>query len=109
MKSFNTASILFGLAGLLLSTTAMSAPGRGWDVYQSGSGDPIPVGAQSAHAPGAATAGKGWDVMHTGSGQPISVSAQASGSAASGASAGKGWDTFNMGLGERIPVDGRRL
>lgn len=108
MKSLNTASILFGLAGVLLSTAALSAPGRGWDFYNNGAGDPIPVGAQSANAPGAATAGKGWDFMQNGGGQAIAVSAQASGSA-SAVGAGKGWDFYNMGLGERIPVDGHRL
>lgn len=106
MKSLKTASVLLGLAGALLSTAALSAPGRGWDFYNIGAGDRIPVGAQSANAPGAASAGKGWDFYNNGAGQRIPVSTQA---AATDAGAGKGWDFYSMGLGERIPVNGRPL
>ena len=109
MKSLKTAFVLFGLAGALLSTAAQSAPGRGWDFYNTGAGDPIPVGTQAVSSTGTSSAGKGWDFMQNGAGERIRVSNRVGKADMAEASAGKGWDFFNMGLGEHIPVQGRHL
>jgi hypothetical protein len=109
MKSVKAAFVLFGLAGALLSSTAQSAPGRGWDFYNMGAGDPISVGTQAVSASGTLSAGKGWDFMQNGAGERIPVSNRVGRADVTDASAGKGWDFFNMGLGEHIPVQGRHL
>lgn len=106
MKSFKTASLLsrlVGLVGLMVSGTAISGPGQGWDTFGIGQGEPIPHSEQSnaAHAGGGAP-GQGWDVMRTGGGQPL-VYEKSHPAASSGGSAGKGWDTFHLGLGDPWP------
>ena len=104
MKTLKTVSLVsgfIGLAGVLLSTGAMSAPGKGWDVFNIGQGEPIPASGQNvntSHKP----AGKGWDVMRTGSGEPIPASSKDDKDASLSASTGKGWDVFHTGQGDRI-------
>ena len=104
MKIFKTVSLVsgfIGLAGVLLSTGAMSAPGKDWDVFNIGQGDPIPASGQNVNFSHNA-AGKGWDAMRTGSGEPLPASSTDDKGASLSASTGKGWDVFHTGQGDRI-------
>ena len=109
MRIIKTASLLSGFVGLsavLASTAAMSATGKGWDVFNMGLGEPIPAVAKGADTPSKGSPGKGWDVMHTGAGEPLPNYGKDSRGEASHVSTGKGWDVFNMGLGD--PVHGSK-
>lgn len=79
-------------------------PGKGWDTFRTGAGEPISVPASGMLTSMVlnGTPGKGWDTFHTGAGEPIGSSAQM-GKAISGIP-GKGWDTFHAGAGEPIPA-----
>jgi hypothetical protein len=79
LKAVSLVSGLIGLAGVLLTPAALSAPGKGWDTFNLGQGDPIPA----AHKEYVGTS--------------------------SGASAGKGWDTFNMKQGDPIPAASKEV
>ncbi|MHB1214305.1 MAG: hypothetical protein ACYCY9_04890 [Thiobacillus sp.] len=103
-KIISFISGFIGVAGVLLAPVAMSAsPGKGWDTFHMGQGEPIPVAATDHKAASSsASAGKGWDTFHMGQGEPIPVAATDHKAASSSASAGKGWDTFHMGLGDSL-------
>lgn len=92
-------SSFIAAASMLASTQAISAPGKGWDTFNSGSGDPI-VATPNTDSASNTTAGKGWDAFRMGMGQPIPDSASVEKSQVT--DAGKGWDTFNMGLGQKL-------
>ena len=68
-----------GLSGLLLASPAMSEPGKGWDTFNMGQGDPIPVAGRgnTGASAGDAPVGKGWDTFRMGQGDPIPVSSRA--------------------------------
>jgi len=51
---------------------------------------------------------QGWDTFNSGDGQPIPVSGKAyMGTSLSSATAGQGWDAFNSGDGQRIPASNK--
>jgi len=105
MRNIKTASLISGFVGLsavLVSTAAMSATGKGWDVFNMGLGEPIPAVAKGSDAPSRGAPGKGWDVMRTGAGESLPDYGKDSKGEVSHVSTGKGWDTFNMGLGDPI-------
>jgi hypothetical protein len=111
MRIIKTASLVSGFIGLsavLASTAAMSATGKGLDVFNMGLGEPVPAVATAAAAPGKGSPGKGWDVMRTGAGEPLPDYGRDSRGESSHVSAGKGWDVFNMGLGDPIPASKQR-
>lgn len=99
-----TASLSFalGLSAALLAMPAQSAPGKGWDVFNSGQGDSIHATSGYMGTSTGGSAGKGFDVFRTGSGDPIPASGHGYVGTSTGGSAGKGWDVFNMGLGDKI-------
>jgi len=106
MKTLKTVSLVsgfIGLAGVLLAPAALSAPGKGWDTFNTGQGDPIPAAHQDyVGTASGASAGKGWDAFNMKQGDPIPAASKEFRGAPSGASAGKGWDVFNMGLGDKL-------
>lgn len=105
MRTLKTASLVSGFVGLsaaLACTAAMSA-GKGWDVFNTGSGQPISTVATAA-TPTKGVPGKGFDVMRAGGGEPIPHYASDSRGESSHASSGKGWDVFNMRAGEPVRV-----
>lgn len=100
------------LAGALSVSTIIFAlpaaagqPGKGWDTFQTGAGEPVTIQTTAVGAVVNGAPGKGWDTFQTGAGEPIIVR-QASAAGAAGASAmpGKGWDTYGTGAGEPIPA-----
>jgi hypothetical protein len=105
MKTLKTVSLVsgfIGLAGVLLAPAALSAPGKGWDTFNLGQGDPIPAASKDyVGTSSAASAGKGWDSFNMKQGDPIPAASKDFKGSSSGASAGKGWDVFNMGLGDK--------
>lgn len=89
-----------GLSGLLLASPAMCEPGKGWDTFNTGQGDPIPVAGRSdtGVSAGGASAGKGWDTFRMGQGDPIPVSSRAApGHSARVTGAGEAWQVFYTG------------
>lgn len=94
-----------GLSGLLLASPATSAPGKGWDTFNMGQGDPIPVASRSntGVSAGAASAGKGWDTFRVGQGEPIPVSRGAvPGSSAGAEGVADAWQVFYTGERTRL-------
>lgn len=102
---------LAGAAGAFACLVALPAsadqPGKGWDTFRTGAGEPIAVPQPSTQVSkvGSGMPGKGWDTFRTGAGEPIVASRSGAQVAllASGAP-GKGWDTFRTGAGEPIPA-----
>lgn len=78
-------------------------PGKGWDTFRTGGGEPIAAHQSSAKAVDGAP-GKGWDTFRTGAGEPIKVHAPVA--VAGNGAPGKGWDTFRIGAGEALPRSG---
>lgn len=72
-KTISFISCFIGVAGVLLAPVAMSAsPGKGWDTFHMGQGEPIPVAATDHKAASSsASAGKGWDTFHVGQGDSL--------------------------------------
>ncbi|MDT3707522.1 MAG: hypothetical protein ROZ09_11900 [Thiobacillus sp.] len=102
MKTFKTVSLisgLIGVAGVLLAPAAMSAPGKGWDTFNMGQGDPIPVSGKpySGTSSAAAAAGKGWDTFNMRQGAPIPPASKDFKGASGAASASEGWAVFYTG------------
>lgn len=105
-------TMLKNLAGALSVSTVLFAlpasadqPGKGWDTFQTGAGEPVVVQTTKASTFVNGAPGKGWDTFQTGAGEPVTVR-QAGAARATLASAmpGKGWDTFHTGAGEPIPA-----
>ncbi|MDT3707931.1 MAG: hypothetical protein ROZ09_13995 [Thiobacillus sp.] len=107
MNTFKTSTIIVGfvgLAGILLAPAAISAPGKGWDTFNMGQGDPIPVASKDyVGTSSGASATKGWDTFNMKQGDPIPAASQGALSAPSGApSTGGGWDVFYTGEGDKL-------
>lgn len=105
MKTLKTVALVsgfIGLAGVLLAPPAMSAPGKGWDVFNAGQGEPIAASSQNVNTSPGGSAGKGWDMFNLGQGAPIHAANQEYTGTSSGTGSGEGWDLFNTGQGDRI-------
>ncbi len=94
------------LTGALSAATFLVAlpafadqPGKGWDTFNMGGGEPI-AAHQSTQLSGGSP-GKGWDIFQPGAGERTVVH-QSPGTKVS-LFAGKGWDTFRIGAGQSLP------
>ena len=96
----NLTGALSAFACLVALPAFADQPGKGWDIFQTGAGEPVAVHPSSTPASGGSP-GKGWDTFQTGAGEPVVVH-PSSGTKVS-MSAGKGWDTFRTGSGEPLP------
>lgn len=93
-------STAFLLAGSILATSASADSGKGWDVFNTGTGEKIP--ASSGMVPSVlAGAGKSWDVFQVGSGEPIRGMTSYVGTSFHDVQ-GAGWDVFKVGQGEKL-------
>lgn len=105
MKTFKTVSLIsgfLGLAGVLLAPAAMSAPGKGWDTFNMGQGDPIPASSESYRGTSSgASTGKGWDTFNMGQGELIPAANKDFKGSSGVASSGEGWDVFYTGEGSK--------
>jgi hypothetical protein len=93
----------FSLLVPQLSTAAdMNQPGKGWDTFQSGSGQRLPDYSQAYMGTSMNSApGQGWDVFHSGAEGAVPVTTSYKGTSMS-PSTGQGWDVFHSGVGDRI-------
>lgn len=103
MKIFKRVPLIagsIGLSSLLLASPAMCAPGKGWDTFNMGLGDPVPAAGRSNTGvlAGGAGAGKGWDTFRMGQGDPIPVSSRAApGHSDRVTDTGEAWQVFYTG------------
>lgn len=97
---------VFAASAFLLSLPAVAGqPGKGWDTFQTGAGEPVSVQTTKGDTLLNGAPGKGWDTFQTGAGEPVTVrKATAVGVAAATGAPGKGWDTFHTGGGEPLPT-----
>lgn len=96
----NLTGALSALACLVAFPAFADQPGKGWDTFHTGAGEPIAV-HQSSTPPSGGSPGKGWDTFQTGAGEPVIV--HPSSSTKVSMAAGKGWDTFRTGAGQPLP------
>lgn len=105
MKSSKTTTLiatLLGLSGLALAPAALSAPGNGWDIFNSGDGDRIQASASYVGTAMGGSAGKGYDLFHAGVGEPLSDARTGYLGTSMGDNVGQGWDLFHSGEGEKL-------
>lgn len=104
MKSIKTASLIatvMGLSGLTLAPVALSDPGKGWGIFNTGDGDRIDAAVYVGTAMGG-SAGQGYDLFRSGDGVPLTdVRSDYVGTSMSD-NAGLGWDLFHSGDGEKL-------
>lgn len=96
---------VFGLSALLLAPAAMAAPGKGWDTFNLGQGDPIPVSGKhdTRASAGSGSTGKGWDTFNTGQGDPIPASGRnGPGAPPATGDTGETWQVFYTGERNRL-------
>lgn len=80
----------------------MHQPGKGWDAFNSRSGEALPsydksyMGTSMQSAPG-----QGWDTFQTGSGTKIPAGQGYQGTSMKPVT-GEGWDVFHTGIGDPI-------
>lgn len=80
-------------AGVLVAAPAMAAPGKGWDMFNSGQGDRIGPPASSQPA------SSGFDMFQMGLGEPVHATGY---KAAMQSHAGQGWDMYQTGSGQAL-------
>ena len=83
-------------------SVAADQPGKGWDAFQSRSGEQVLIdnaaytGTAMKSAPG-----QDWDVFHSSAEGAVLVTSRQEG-ADMNLTTGKGWDVFHSGNGDRI-------
>lgn len=105
MKSSKTATVFatfLGLSGLGLAPAALSAPGNGWDIFNSGDGDRIHASAAYMGTAMGSSAGKGYDLFRAGTGEPLSAPHSGYVGTSMSDNAGQGWDLFHSGDGQKL-------
>lgn len=105
MKSSKTATLIatvLGLSGLALAPAALSAPGNGWDIFNSGDGDRIHASAAYVGTAMGGSAGQGYDLFGGGDGVPLSDIRSDYVATSMSDNAGQGWDLFHSGEGQKL-------
>jgi hypothetical protein len=96
------ASALSLLVPQLSLAGEMREPGKGYDTFHNGTGEPLPtydrayMGTSTKSAPG-----QGWDVFHNGADGNVSVTTNYEGTSMK-PSSGQGWDVFHTRSGDPI-------
>lgn len=101
-----TAMLAAGAFSLIAPQWAMAAdmhqPGKGWDAFNSRSGEPLPVYDRSYMGTSMQSApGQGWDVFRSGAEGTVPVTTPYQGTSMK-PSTGEGWDVFHTGIGDPI-------
>jgi hypothetical protein len=108
IKFTTVATAVLAAGGLLLiapqwsMAADMHQPGKGWDAFNSRSGEALPsydksyMGTSMQSAPG-----QGWDVFRSGAEGTVPVTVHYQGTSMKPAS-GEGWDVFHTGIGDPI-------